>query len=141
MFRWSAIAIVAAAMRLRAYPQLVLMSAGLLGWALGCAAGVSALAERGALRLPWLVAQVVFVLGFLLNTWRPLALSRGGVEQAALLVQLSSALYVAASVEPRLSLYLFVIMAGQAAFSFAPWSASAFVVIQTLAVGVVWWRR
>lgn len=125
----------------RDYSQAVLIFAGLLGWALACAAGISALAERGALRLPWLLAQLAFVLGFLVNTWRPLTLNRGRVEQGALVVQLGMALYIAASVEPRLAIYLFVIMAGEAAFSFAPWTASGFVVVQTAAVGVVWLRR
>src|SRR5262249_6347237 len=93
----------------RDYSQLGLMAAGLLGWALACAAGIWALAERDALRVRWLLAQAVFIVAFLVNTWRPMVLSRGRIEQAALVVQLAVALYVAAWVEPRLAIYLFVI--------------------------------
>jgi signal transduction histidine kinase len=125
----------------REYSQLVLIFAGLLGCALAGVSGISALAERGALRLPWLLAQLLFVLGFLVNTWRPMVLKRGQVEQGVLLVQLALALYLAAWVEPRLSVYLFVILAGQAAFSFPPWAASALVLVQTMAAGVIWIRR
>ena len=125
----------------REYSQLVLMFAGVFGWALSGASGFSAFAEQGGLRVPWILAQLLFILGFLVNTWRPMSFSRARAEQAALVVQLLAALYIAASVEPRLAIYLFVILAGQAAFSFPAWAASAFVVVQTTAVGVVWlWR-
>src|SRR5262245_4591469 len=77
------VAMVLAAMQpRREYSQLVLMFAGLLGWALSCAAGISALAERGGLRVRWLVAQGLFVVGFLVNTWRPMSFGQGRVEQA-----------------------------------------------------------
>jgi len=124
----------------REYSQLLLIFAGLLGWALPGAAGISALADRGALRPSWLVAQGLFIGAFLVNVRRPLVLDRGRAELAALGVQLLAALFVAASVEPRLGVYLFVIMAGQAAVSLSPWAASAFVLVQTAALGVVWLR-
>jgi signal transduction histidine kinase len=125
----------------REYFQVVLVLAGLLGWALACAAGVSALGERDALTVRWLLAQAVFALAFYVNTQRPFVLPRGRVEWAALLIQLVTALYIAAWVEPRVAIPLFAIMAGQAAFCLSPWAASAFVVAQTAAVVGIWVRR
>jgi signal transduction histidine kinase len=125
----------------REYFQVVLILAGLLGWALACAAGISALSERGALSIRWLLAQALFALGFYLNTKRPFVLRRGRVEWAALLVQLATALYIASWGEPRLAIALFAIMAGQAAFCLPPWAASAFVVTQTAASAVIWLLR
>jgi len=125
----------------REYSHAVLLFAGLIGWALSCAAGVSALAQDGAVRPAWLLSQGLFVVAFLVNTWRPLLLTRGPPEHAALGIQLVAALYIASGVEPRHAIYLFVILAGQAALSLSPSMASVFVVVQTAAAGAVWLRR
>jgi signal transduction histidine kinase len=121
----------------REHFQIVSILAGLLTSALACAAGIAALGERDAVGVPWLFANALFALAFYVNTQRPLMLHRGRVEWAALLVQLASAIYIAAWVEPRIAIALFVIMAGQAAFCLPPRAASAFVVVQTAALVVV----
>lgn len=121
----------------REHSQTVLIGAGLLGWALACAAGVSALRAKGALDMPFVLAEGLFVLGFWVNTRRPFAVPRGQVERVALLVQLGAALYIAARVEIRIAFAPFVILAGQAPFSLSPPLAVGLVVLQTVALFLV----
>jgi len=121
----------------REHSQIILIGAGLLGWALACAAGVSALRVADALDLTFLLAQALFVVGFWVNTRQPFAVPRGRVERAALLVELAAALYIAARVEPRIAFAPFVILAGQAPFSFSPRLAIGLVAVQTAALFVV----
>ena len=121
----------------REHSQIILIGAGLLGWALACAAGVSALRATDALDVPFLLAQALFVAGFWVNTQRPFAVPRGRVERVALLVELAAALYIAARVEPRIAFAPFVILAGQAPFSLPPRLAIGLVAVQTAALFVV----
>jgi signal transduction histidine kinase len=114
--------------------QIILIAAGLIGWALACAAGVLALREVGALDVPFLVAQLVFVVSFWINVQRPFVLPRRWVERAALGVQLIAALYIAGRVDARIAFAPFVILAGQAPFTLSPRPAIAFVVAQTAAL-------
>ena len=118
----------------REHSQIILIGAGLLGWALACAAGVSALRAKDALDVSFLLAEALFLVGFWVNVRRPFALPRGRVERAALLVQLVAALYIAARVEARIAFAPFVILAGQAPFALPAPLAIGLVVFQTVAL-------